>query len=140
MPSGGKITYRWYDSDVKKACRNELRKRMPLVVEALRSAVVKAISTPCPPHSAPYTPPHAETGKLRQSIFGEVSEDGLTGIVGTPLEYGRFLEEGTRKMAPRPYLRATFSRMARYLASLLTRPMGKGPKGKPASGEFREAD
>lgn len=39
--------------------------------------------------------PHANTGRLRNSIFWSVDEKLLTGIVGTPLMYGVWLEYGT---------------------------------------------
>jgi HK97 gp10 family phage protein len=132
MP-GGKITIRWFDQQVKAEVRAELRRRLPAAGEMLRDAIVEAISTPCPPHSAPGTAPHAETGKLRQSIFSDFDAASMTVTVGTPLVYGRILETGSRRMAPRPYLRPTFERLKRYLASYLTKHMGKR-----GGGHFKE--
>lgn len=60
--------------------------------------------------SAPGNPPAPDTGNLRNSINYEIQKDEytVTGIVGTTQKnppYGRFLEYGTSKMAPRPWLR-----------------------------------
>jgi HK97 gp10 family phage protein len=55
--------------------------------------------------SAPGEPPLKQTGHLRRSIAHEVDRATLVGRVGTNLRYGRFLETGTRKLAPRPWLR-----------------------------------
>ena len=57
--------------------------------------------------SVPGSPPAIDTGRLVQSITHSVEEvDGSTveGRVGTNVVYGRMLEEGTSKMAPRPWL------------------------------------
>lgn len=52
--------------------------------------------------SAPGEPPMSDSGNLASSIATQV--DGLTGYVFTPLDYGRYLEFGTGKMKPRPWL------------------------------------
>lgn len=45
-----------------------------------------------------------DTGNLKNSIRSEFSSDGLTGYVGTSVEYAPYVEFGTRKMGARPYL------------------------------------
>lgn len=47
-------------------------------------------------------PPNTDTGRLIQSIQTEVTD--ATASVGTNVEYGRYLELGTSKMAARPFL------------------------------------
>ena len=56
--------------------------------------------------SAPGEFPAERTGQLRNSNFFVVDGD-MVGI-GTPLEYGLFLEVGTYKMSPRPWINPTF--------------------------------
>lgn len=60
-----------------------------------------------PPASAPGSPPHVRTATLTRSIDQENlrTPGGFTARVGTNVQYGRFLELGTRTMAARPYLR-----------------------------------
>jgi len=46
--------------------------------------------------------PQVQTGRLRSSITSEVV--GLEGKVGTNVEYGKYLEFGTSRMPPYPWL------------------------------------
>lgn len=86
----------------------------------LEGVVKRDISAGQPP-SRPGQPPHVLTGRLRQSITHDVRRDGSTfiGRVGTNVEYARHLELGTRKMAPRPYLRPALLRERKRLADIL---------------------
>lgn len=55
--------------------------------------------------SAPGTYPKSKTGRLERSISVIVTEAKMTtAIVGTNQIHGRFLELGTSKMEPRPWL------------------------------------
>ncbi len=56
------------------------------------------------PHqaSAPGQPPASDTGTLASSVKWERDAGGY--VVGTGIEYGLFLEVGTSRMAPRPWL------------------------------------
>jgi hypothetical protein len=66
-----------------------------------------------PPASAPGEPPHVDTGTLGASIDHETyrTKADFIGRVGTNVKYGRWLEEGTTRMAPRPYLRPALDRI-----------------------------
>lgn len=59
--------------------------------------------------SLPGETPAIDTGTLRASIMHEVTRSGLgiNGKVGVEsgVKYGRYLELGTRTIAPRPFLR-----------------------------------
>lgn len=48
--------------------------------------------------------PNTDTGALVRSIAVEPARTKLEAYVGTTLEYGKFLEMGTRKMGERPWL------------------------------------
>lgn len=78
-------------------------------------------SNPAAPPSAPGEPPHVRTATLTRSIDSETFERGGTffGRIGTNVKYGFWLEGGTRKMAPRPYLRpALDSQLPKIMAEM----------------------
>lgn len=86
----------------------ELRKVLLQAGEELGERMVQdareRASEPYPPASEPGTSPHTRSGDLVESINYQVlaTEDGVSVTVGTTLEYGAWLEEGTEIMSPRP--------------------------------------
>jgi HK97 gp10 family phage protein len=58
--------------------------------------------------SAPGDPPAVDTGRLRGSTQSEVmaTSSGAFGIVSVNTEYAAYLEFGTEKIAPRPFMSA----------------------------------
>lgn len=71
--------------------------------------------------SRPGEPPHKQTGRLQSSVTREV--DDQRARVGTNVVYGRYLELGTRKMAPRPWLRRSLDENRDKVRSILSRPL-----------------
>ena len=65
--------------------------------------------------------PHKDTGMLRQSIAYDVDRQNLKARIGTPLQYGLYLELGTRKMAARPFLRRTFNEEKEPIRQIVVR-------------------
>lgn len=88
-----------------------------LIKRAIRvEARAKQIASAVPP-SIPYHGPAVRSGRLRGSITWRPGLDAESPYVdvGTSVEYGGFVELGTSRMEPRPYLepalpaaRATF--------------------------------
>jgi HK97 gp10 family phage protein len=82
----------------------------------------RSISTPAPPASAPGTPPHKRSEDLRDSIRHEVVQ--ANGVVVelkfiADSEHAVYLEEGTEKMSPRPFMRPHMERFKkRFLVNL----------------------
>lgn len=60
--------------------------------------------------SAPGQYPANRSGELRRSIDFRVDGNSRM-IFGAGKEYGKFLEEGTRNMEPRPFLKKTVKKM-----------------------------
>lgn len=52
--------------------------------------------------SAPYESPANLSGKLQRSINKSSVMGGLQWSIGSPVDYAKYLEEGTKYMAPRP--------------------------------------
>ena len=58
--------------------------------------------------SLPGNPPAVDTGTLRRSVTYSVDEKNLVGYVGSVINdppYGAYLEYGTSRMKPRPWLK-----------------------------------
>ena len=76
--------------------------------ETLRSAVKRELARPGVEPSRPGMAPRRRSGRLVDSVTIQPSADGLGADVGSDLDYGRFLEFGTRRMAARPWLLPSF--------------------------------
>lgn len=71
--------------------------------------------------SRPGEPPRLQTGRLRASVA--TARTGLVARVGTGLLYGRHLEFGTSRMAPRPWLRRSLLEMSDQIRAEIGRPL-----------------
>ncbi len=67
--------------------------------------------------------PARDTSELLQHVFTEVEGEGksIVGRVGTDIKYGAMLEFGTRKIAPRPWLRPTFEKKQKDIEVIVIR-------------------
>jgi len=85
--------------------------RLCLICEREAKTSMKGGGKPHTP-SRPGKPPHVDTGRLRASITYEIDRSlfSIIGRVGTNVEYGRYLELGTSRMSPRPWLRPALKR------------------------------
>jgi len=109
MASG--VRMKWYGPAVVAEADRRARAKLLQAGELVRAEAVKSISVPTSSAgpSDPGDPPHADTGKLRQSIMVRVDGDSV--IVGSPLKYSLWLELGTSRMAARPFLAPAVYRM-----------------------------
>lgn len=116
----------WAVAEVKKVVVDKLT----AVGDHLTTAAVRNISTPPTPgdpstgfpgkpHSFPGDYPFQQTENLKQSVHYEVDEDELSVKVGTDVDYGTFLEEGTKTMAARPWLVRTLDEEDRTITDIL---------------------
>lgn len=71
--------------------------------------------------SLPGNAPAPDTGNLRQSIHYTVEGDGkeTIGRVGTDVEYGKHLEFGTSRMAPRPWLKPAIEKNKTFIQNTI---------------------
>ena len=85
--------------------KEELRSRIPTIMEALaieaEGNAVDEVNALV--YDSPESPNYIRTGRLKNSIT-HASEDNKA-YVGTNLEYAPYVELGTSKMAPRPFLK-----------------------------------
>lgn len=83
----------------------ELHRRVPIILEALAieaegNAITEVNKLV---YDAPKSPTYTRTGRLKGSITH--MHDDKYAYVGTNLEYAPYVELGTHKMAPRPFLK-----------------------------------
>ncbi len=71
-------------------------------------------------------PPHVRTGDLRASIDHKVGREGdkVVGYVGTPFAYGRYLELGTSKMHPHPFLTPSLEKNRADILAIIRQASG----------------
>jgi len=84
----------------------------------------RRLNVPYPPASSPGESPHRRTGNLQRSAeVGAVRQPGKRTVnVLTP--YGKYLEYGTVKMLPRPFVRPATDEVRARLRQILKRVSG----------------
>lgn len=94
--------------------RERMIPRVAAVAEALAVDMIGLVSTPGPPRSKAGSPPHIDTLRksgrhLSESIYTEhkVDDKAVYSRVGTDLAHGRYTDQGTSRMAARPWCLAT---------------------------------
>lgn len=60
--------------------------------------------------SRPGDPPNSDTGRALSSIAFEINESQIEGVVGSNLNYLKWLEFGTLSVAARPWLSVAFQK------------------------------
>lgn len=121
MPT--KIVFTSHIPEVLKGLEDTAQKRMAESVQTVRNETLVVLSGnrsgrqyKVPGTSRFYTasspgqPPAQRLGELRQSIQGTSGMAGgnIIGIIGTELNYGLYLQAGTKNIAPRPWLDVAF--------------------------------
>lgn len=99
--------------------------RLPAISAAIKPAVVDEVkkATFDVEAKAKAKVP-VRTGTLRRSIHSVFENDGLRGIVGPSVEYGKFVEFGTRHMGARPYMRPAAEAVLPKFADAVKRALG----------------
>lgn len=114
----------WDDSDLRRELGKKFKSGMnkaALFCERKAKQLVSRGNKTGDDPSDPGEPPKTVTGRLRSSISHEVFYSpndplGVKGYVGSNVEYALYLELGTEKMEPRPFLRPTvFNNQSRIL-------------------------
>lgn len=80
--------------------------------------------------SAPGEPPATDTGRLVSSILVSPEDGGYAARVGTNVKYGKDLEYGTRKIAPRPWLFPAIKNNTRQILASISSTVRRALDGR----------
>ncbi len=127
--AAGRVTVNWFGAKVAASVSRGMTARLAVAGSLLRDEIKVRISLPVVKvkgrvvlRSKPGEFPRLETGHLRRSIFS-IMEDDHTVAVGSPLDYALYLELGTSRMEPRPYLARTLLDKQSDLERILLAPL-----------------
>lgn len=101
-------------ADNRAAAINALQSQIETAMDAVGAACEGYAKAACP----------VDTGRLRNSITHALSDGGKTVTVGTNVEYGQFVELGTSRMRPRPYLRPAAQNHVSDYVSIIKAALG----------------
>jgi len=91
-----------------RAFRSSNERALRIIGHVAEEHCRNLIQTPYPPPSMPGEPPHKRTGWLADNVDHDVdAAEGRMRLGVMAAAYSRFLEIGTERMAPRPFLRPT---------------------------------
>lgn len=122
---------RWYGTSIKVKMDGLINERLDRAARETRDYIREQISTPNIEErgergakrgtnpSKPGEYPHKLTGHLRRNVEMEHDREKMTARVGTNVEYGRYLEFGTRKMKRRPWLSRALLEMQQRIKHIL---------------------
>jgi HK97 gp10 family phage protein len=101
------------------AVRN-LKESLTLLRDETRKALRRTQGAPGY-HSKPGKIPYRQTGNLAAGVVYELDEARLEGRVISTAPYSSFLENGTPRMAARPFLGPTYRRLRTRITEILQR-------------------
>lgn len=113
----------WFGADVVAKIKQDVDSRALSAANHLANRIKESIDRPNPTGRDPSRPgeyPKKVSGELQASIVVQESETGTGYAVGTTLEYGKFLELGTSKMSPRPWLSKALREYASEIAKIFS--------------------
>jgi len=109
-----------------KGSRRAISRAMDQIVDEMNTAIHRGLDTPYPPPSRPGAKPHLRTGRLYRQT--QVVRKG-TEIQVRTTQYGIWLESGTSKMKPRPFIRRVIHARKRDWSKKLTQRIRAQDKG-----------
>ena len=116
---------RWFGPAVLSAMHLRAARNLKAAGKFLGNAIRNDLQrVKFPPASAPGEVPHYRSQDLARSITSELDASGLICRVGPAhtVKYGVFLELGTARMEPRPFLRPALLRNRSALLKIIGRP------------------
>ena len=113
----------WHGDELIRSVESQLATRLDTTAEYLRQRVVASLGSPdYDPHrnSRPGEYPLSDEGRLKEHVLVD-RPDPLTRRISTDLDYGLWLEIGTRRMRPRPFISRTLREEQGRVVEFLTK-------------------
>lgn len=108
MPNNGfgYATLKWNGGSAPWVVRSAIADGMERAAANVKRAMRRRLNIPYPPASRPGQSPRRRTGRLRNSIQFWINRKTLEVFIGpdATAPYGFWLEYGTSKMEPRPFM------------------------------------
>lgn len=129
----GELIFQWDTSKALNATQAAIAAAMRRVAQEAEESIRRKVSTPYPPASRPGAYPHLRTGEFEAGITVTGTVNGIKVYSEAP--YGGYLDQGTDKMAPRPWAgRGVMAlnpnlKLIKYASEHMERT-GYGPKGR----------
>lgn len=121
------VTAKFYTKERLNEIRDDIENKMLAVGRFAQNKLKERLTNPLGGRR-----PWLRTGMLRDSIRYQIEKSGddTTAIVGTPLKYGKYLEFGTVKMPPYPWLFPTIEEHRGEIRDILGAKAGVGSYAK----------
>jgi len=140
MGVGGRVRIKnWRGKAITAELTEEFRRRLFKAGAVAASHCRRILSTSSRANgpSSPGDPPHADTGRLRNSVTHDVVNRGdgeLVAVIGTNVEYAPHLQFGTKnkdgsvRISPRPFIDVAVYEKREEIKKILDRRYGKRKK------------
>lgn len=112
----------WHGETVIEQIAEEVHRCSVQLFRELFDRIVVRISVAGPPPSAPGDPPRIDSESLIAGFVLEYTKGTGKYMISNPHEYAIYLEMGTYKMSPRPYLFSAISYVQANADSILAHP------------------
>ncbi len=114
------LTYTWRGKELESLWHKASLTALHAIAQRLVELCRVEVSDDYPPASDPWTPPHKRTGIGQRSIVTRIDPTTTSAalVVLSRAKYMLYLELGTHRILPRPWLRPTIIRHHRELELL----------------------
>lgn len=134
------MTVTWNQAKIKELITAGAAKGLVKAAESVRTEAIKLVTHGS--HSgrtyrkngrvhkasAPGEPPASDTGRLARRINTRYDFKALIGSINVSVEYGPFLEYGTRLMEPRPFMRPALANKRQFIVDTIKREIAASLK------------
>lgn len=119
------VDIKWNGEEFFRQYKREMAKKLTECVARMQAWAVDHMNRQGSKfdHSAPGEYPKRQSGHLIKNVPYEVDGEELMARFGTNVKYGRYLEEGTKRMAKRPWLTRVIKETKNEVNRILRKPI-----------------